>query len=260
MKRPYVDIPLPDKWKDFVPAEGTGYIYKISRVCPSGREKGYVGLSTAPFKKRIADHLAHGSGCLAIHAALMKYGRNNFSYEILEHDIPVNELRQREEEMIALHCTYGKGRGYNLTKGGDINPMHDPEVRERHKSTMRSKEFVEKSAIKRTKTFRTTEYIDRTSNVHIESWSTVVDREKHRSSIKMSWERDYEKRVESMQDMWNDDEFKRRRLEGIRLHFQMKKDPNVTPEQLAEFKKQKARENGRRAREKKRAKRTEGLR
>lgn len=235
----------------FVPATGCGFVYKLFRTRPDGSEKGYVGLSERSFRKRLGDHLDAGSGCLAIKAAIKKHGRAAFMCSILEPDVPLANLRNREQTLIHAHGTYVDG--YNLTEGGDINPMNDPEIRKKHKAIMGSREFVKRSSVKRNKTFETAEYKERVGKSKVESWATVVDRNKHSKSLKAAWERDRESRTMALLEAtWGDSGFRERQLEGMRLHFQMKNDPSVTPEQLAEFKREKAREAGRRAREKKR--------
>ena len=235
----------------FVPVAGCGFVYKLYRTRPDGSEKGYVGLSENPFPKRLGKHLSNSSGCLAIKAAIRKYGRAAFMCTILEPDVPLADIKDREKTLIRAHGTYVDG--YNLTEGGETNPMSDPAIRKKHKEIMSSREFVERSSVKRNKTFKTAEYIERTSKVHIESWATVVDREKHRQSLKAAWERNREAHTAAVvKGTWSEPSFRERRREGMRLHFEMKKAPSVTPEQLAEFKREKAREAGRRNREKKR--------
>jgi len=214
-------------------------------------KRGYVGKSRNRLAKRISDHLCDSSGCIAIRDALKCHGRDNFVLELLAKDIPLHSIDAAEVKYIAEHGTYE--HGYNLTKGGEINPMDDPETRAKHKSIMGSREFIEKAAIKRNKTFKTKAYKDRTSAVHIASWDTVVDRTKHSASQKRAWTKNREQRVESLKRSWQDDERRRRQLDGMAQFFAMKKDPNVSQEELKAWQKQRARENGARARDKKKA-------
>ena len=115
--------------------------------------------------------------------------------------------------------------------------MNNPETRASHKKIMGSREFIEKSAIKRNKTFQTNEYKERTSRAHIHSWKHVVDREKRSNSMKEAWKKDRERRVASLQGLWDDESRRKLQLEGMRIHFAMKKDPNVTPEEFASYEK-----------------------
>ena len=251
MARSYRNVPIDPKFKDYVPAKGTGYIYKISRKLKNGCTKGYIGLSTKPFKSRIGCHLCVRSGCLAIKAALKKYGRDAFDYEIIEENVPLSDLRKREQELIALHNTYH--RGYNLTIGGETNPMESSKVRAKHAATMSSKEFIERTAVKRNKTFETREYKERTSLMRKKMWKTI-DRDAHSQSIQSSWKRTRDSRVGEMKARWTE-ELKAVQKEGMRVHFEMKKDPNVTKDEMAEFKRQKINDASRRYREKKKLER-----
>ena len=52
---------------------------------------------------------------------MLKYGINNFSFEILE-QCDISELNQKEQEWIAklrTYINYPDSNGYNLTTGGD---------------------------------------------------------------------------------------------------------------------------------------------
>ena len=67
-----------------------------------------------------------------------KYGPEAFSFSILE-ECALEELDQRECYYIQLYDTYNNG--YNLTVGGDFNPMFDSKVKQHHKEVMQSEEL-----------------------------------------------------------------------------------------------------------------------
>jgi hypothetical protein len=84
----------------------------------------------------------------AIHDAIKYYGIDAFKVEILVR-APDEMLNALEVKLIAAYGTFGKW-GYNLTRGGDINPMHEqsvrakcvathgrPEVKAKHKAAMK---------------------------------------------------------------------------------------------------------------------------
>lgn len=56
-------------------------------------------------------------GKYKLYNAMNKYGKENFYYEILEENVPIDELNQREIDYIAQYDSYFNG--YNSTKGGD---------------------------------------------------------------------------------------------------------------------------------------------
>lgn len=258
MTRKYESIPIERRFDSYAPKKGFGFIYKITRIKTG---KSYVGLCKTKFRKRIADHLSNGSGCLHIHSALNKYGRHAFKYEIIEFDVPIEDLRFREKACIAFHDTYRNG--YNLTEGGDVNPMDCPEVKKKHKATMSSDKFIKKAKIARTKTFATQEYKDRVGKSHAKAWEAVVDREKHRLSITESWTNDRkDEAAERMYLLHQDEDHKKKQIEGMQDAFKIKHNPLLSPiekkTKLLELRRKKNRESARIYREKKRSKRTEG--
>jgi group I intron endonuclease len=92
--------------------EARGIIYKISS--PSG--KVYVGQTTKRFEKRIKQHHRKDSGCTAISRAIHKYG-DHMKYEIIEEDVPQEQLDEREVHWIKELNSLTPG-GYNLNSGG----------------------------------------------------------------------------------------------------------------------------------------------
>lgn len=231
-----------------IPEEGTGYVYLIAPVGSVTKKHGYVGISTRPPGRRLRDHVGGHSGCHAIASALKKHGRSAFTFTILKWGVKENDLPMEEMRMVEEFDTYHNG--YNLTPGGEINPMNNPKTRRKHRAVMSSKEFIEKAAIKRNKTFKTKEYKERVGETHVRSWvDGTVDREKHRASIKAAWKRDHASRTATLQNTWKDPERRQRQLDGMKEFFAMKRDPSVTNEQIAEWRKKRARENAARSRD-----------
>ena len=94
-----------------------GYVYKITNTVNS---KSYIGISVhEPEKRRIKAHLSgHGNRILA--RAVKKYGRDAFTYEILEANVFDEFLPDLEVAYIANYNTVAP-HGYNLTYGGEGN-------------------------------------------------------------------------------------------------------------------------------------------
>lgn len=105
------------------------YIYKITNQING---KSYIGLTT---KDRPTDRYSQhrylsrhpeqengNNPNSAIHAAMRKYGINNFTFEIVE-EVPEDQnLNLREKYWIKFFHTYVKDplcNGYNLTEGGE---------------------------------------------------------------------------------------------------------------------------------------------
>ena len=104
--------------------------------------KGYVGITNERYKTindRLIDHieLAHKGGkftrnarMYALHAAILKYGAENFTVDYLtDYYSSLSDAQEDEIKWIAELNTYASGRirnGYNLSKGGE-DPDWDPD-------------------------------------------------------------------------------------------------------------------------------------
>ena len=93
-----------------------GKIYKYTNL-----QNGmiYIGQTKSSLEKRDSKHLQQLKDNTYFHRALKKYGRENFSLELVEDKIPFNLLDQKEKEYIdKFESFYTTGKGYNLTQGG----------------------------------------------------------------------------------------------------------------------------------------------
>ena len=89
------------------------YIYKVTNKI---NNKIYVGLST-----KSIDDKYYGSGKL-INKALKKYGIENFTKEVIEECINVDDLVKAEIKWISFYNSCDRNSGYNISPGGDKNP------------------------------------------------------------------------------------------------------------------------------------------
>ena len=93
-----------------------GYVYKITNTV---NNKSYIGISIhEPEKDRIQKHLS-GHGNRIIANAVKKYGKDAFTYEILEANVFDEFLPELEVAYIANYNTIAP-HGYNLTSGGEV--------------------------------------------------------------------------------------------------------------------------------------------
>lgn len=95
----------------------TGLIYIIkNRV----NDKVYIGQTTTTLRTRFTQHFKNStvkSRHYKLYNAIKKYGKDNFYIELLENNIPINLLDQKEIEYIEKYDSFFNG--YNSTKGGD---------------------------------------------------------------------------------------------------------------------------------------------
>ncbi len=102
-------------------------LYKITHTA-SG--KMYFGVAK-DVAKRWSRHRSvtwgkHG-GCPYLHAALMLYGLEAFTFEVVAVYQTTDEALAAEREHIAEYRTNEREFGYNLTNGGDYAPTNGPE-------------------------------------------------------------------------------------------------------------------------------------
>ena len=79
----------------------------------------YVGQTIQTLKKRKAAHLnaAYRGSTYYFHRSIKKYGKQNFSWEVIYKASSFEELNGKEIEYIKKYNTFSKF-GYNLTEGG----------------------------------------------------------------------------------------------------------------------------------------------
>lgn len=82
-------------------------------------EKVYIGQSINP-KERFKSHCKNSNDNSLITKAIFKYGKEHFSYEILELDI--KDYNEKEKFYITLFNSLSPN-GYNVQLGGDIPPV-----------------------------------------------------------------------------------------------------------------------------------------
>lgn len=108
----------------------------------------YIGLAKDP-NRRFKDHLFasqnknHKEYNYPIHAAIRKYGIDNFEFNILEDNLPdLQTMKQREIYWIKYFNTYEDRQHYNETPGGDCVGEKNIHLGEEHGMAKLSEEDV----------------------------------------------------------------------------------------------------------------------
>lgn len=86
------------------------YLYRITNNI---NKKIYIGI-TNNYKKRWSNH---GLEDTVISKAIKKYGKENFTFEVLFDNVPIEQIDKLEIEQIKLHNSLVPN-GYNVSKGG----------------------------------------------------------------------------------------------------------------------------------------------
>lgn len=112
-------------------------IYKITNKLNG---KVYIGQTQRDLESRIREHIQSarlGTGYY-IHAAIQKYGWENFQVEPIAYTNDVDTLNELERFFISRYKS--DELGYNLAPGGYSNCMDSSKVKEHHDKVMRSPE------------------------------------------------------------------------------------------------------------------------
>jgi group I intron endonuclease len=112
-------------------------IYKYTG--PSG--KSYIG-QTKNHIRRISEHTSKRNRCRVFHAAIKKYGWDNFTCEILAENLTLETANKLEESYITEHQTIAPN-GYNLREGGNNHLVSD-DVKAYLKKIRNTPEYISK--------------------------------------------------------------------------------------------------------------------
>jgi hypothetical protein len=82
--------------------------------------KSYIGQTIRNLDKRKKSHIsvAYNNPQFAFHHAIIKYGEENFKWEVLCKCKDIDKLNKKEKYYIKEYKTFGK-IGYNMTTGGE---------------------------------------------------------------------------------------------------------------------------------------------
>lgn len=118
IKETPIQLSLKEIQEKYPRKNGYGYIYEIFN---SINNKRYIGSTINPYG-RWKEHInaafteSNSSYNYPLQSALRKYGVDNFIFHILYSDIPINDLADKEKEMIINRNTFiNDGWGYNQT-------------------------------------------------------------------------------------------------------------------------------------------------
>lgn len=106
--------------------------------------QGYVGKTIKPIEVRFSEHcVCRPDNHTLIDNTIKKHGKDKFTVELIR-QCEDDEWVKWEKYYVKFYKTHWTQGGYNLTWGGDSNPMDDPECRRRHKIACQSEEHRRK--------------------------------------------------------------------------------------------------------------------
>ena len=95
----------------------SGYIYKIQNTI---NNKVYIGQTITNPMKRWQDHYScHKKNIqYPLYQDMNQYGIEHFTFQVIESNVPQEQLDEKEIQYIQQYHSYIKDTGYNLTLGG----------------------------------------------------------------------------------------------------------------------------------------------
>lgn len=119
-------------------------IYMITNLVNG---KKYVGKTQRGYLFRFEEHCNSSRNGFSTYIgnAITKYGRENFKVELLR-QTDQDDWERWERFYIKKYKTLWTEQGYNITSGGDANPMDIPCVRRKHRLACNTPEHKEKLA------------------------------------------------------------------------------------------------------------------
>ena len=156
----------------------------------------------ANVKKRWHLHRVRANKSWAVARAIAKYGWNNVHKEVLV-EAPNELLNEYEVKFIDLLGTL-KPNGYNLTPGGDFNPMDSEEVSARHLKIVQSKDHKARQG-------------ENTKAWHQDADKHAAWKEKSTAAQRNPTVRKKQSAISKAN--WNDSAIRKKRVDGIARAF-----------------------------------------
>lgn len=103
------------------------YIYVITNLINS---KIYVGQSVNPIQ-RFYNHIHDSRANSLIYNAIKKYGKENFSFEIILCCFDIETIDKLEQTYISLYNSNNRNFGYNIESGGSLTKNKTIETRQK---------------------------------------------------------------------------------------------------------------------------------
>ncbi len=105
----------------------SGFIYYVYKITNKLNGKIYIGKSSEKnIKERWKKHCSLSRRQSYIQRAIQKYGKDNFTFEIIEKIELENESYDYEKDWIKFYNSNNKENGYNLNEGGRGNITGKP--------------------------------------------------------------------------------------------------------------------------------------
>lgn len=195
-----------------------GHIYMLT--APSG--KRYIGQTRGSVESRFRQHCWNSGADTGIHRAIMYYGAEAIRVETLL-TVEDSLLDYYERRFIDAYGTFERW-GYNGTRGGDVNPMHDDEVRAKCVSTHAKPEVKAKHKKAMSNAMSDPDRRSRISKTLKKTLSTPEAKAQRSEQVSDSWNKNRTQRAANVKKGLANPESRAKHVEALQ---RIGKDPEV---------------------------------
>lgn len=126
--------------------------YDVYKITNKVNNKVYIGITSKGISARWKEHIYSAEhGCpFKLHNAIRKYGKENFSIELIDFCNSWEELTEKEQYYISEYKSLQDEYGYNMTEGGDgtFGRCHTEETKEKIRQNAIGREVTEATRLK----------------------------------------------------------------------------------------------------------------
>ena len=126
--------------------------YDVYKITNKVNNKVYIGITSKGISARWKEHIYSAEhGCpFKLHNAIRKYGKENFSIELIDFCNSWEELTEKEQYYISEYKSLQDEFGYNMTEGGDgtFGRTHSEETKEKIRQKAIGREVTEATRLK----------------------------------------------------------------------------------------------------------------
>jgi group I intron endonuclease len=126
--------------------------YDVYKITNKVNNKVYIGITSKGISARWKEHIYSAEhGCpFKLHNAIRKYGKENFSVELIDFCNSWEELTKKEQHYISEYKSSQDEFGYNMTEGGDgtFGRCHTEETKEKIRQKAIGREVTEATRLK----------------------------------------------------------------------------------------------------------------
>jgi group I intron endonuclease len=126
--------------------------YDVYKITNKVNNKVYIGITSKGISARWKEHIysAEHDCPFKLHRAIRKYGKENFSVELIDFANSWEELTKKEQQYISEYNSLQDEFGYNMTEGGDgtFGKVVSEETKEKIRQKAIGREVTEATRIK----------------------------------------------------------------------------------------------------------------